>query len=39
MRLLITLLCLRLAIETCGNQNCHLCFPLTLQMSELQTHS
>jgi len=39
MKTIIALLCLRLAFESCGNQNCHLCFPLALQVSELQTHS
>lgn len=40
MKMIIALLCLRLAIETCGNAQCTLCFPTSpLQVSELQTHS
>jgi hypothetical protein len=39
MKMIIALLCLRLAFDGCGNSQCTLCFPLSLQVSELQTHS
>lgn len=38
MKMLIALLCLRLALDGCGNERCTWCYPLSLQVSELQTH-
>jgi len=39
MKMIIALLCLRLAFEQCGNVGCRLCYPTSpLQVAELQTH-
>lgn len=40
MKMIIALLCLRLAFDGCGNERCTWCYPTSpLQMLELQTHS